>query len=58
MSFLVKLTQRSSTVGEVFTFLWQRKLWWLLPLAVMLFLIGILFAVAQLSAVAPWMYPL
>jgi hypothetical protein len=58
MSFLVKLTQRSATVGEVFVFLWQRKLWWLLPLAVLLFLIGILFALAQLSSVAPWMYPL
>lgn len=58
MSFLVKLTQRSSTVAELFTFLWQRRLWWLLPLAVLLFLIGILFALAQMSSVAPWMYPL
>ncbi len=58
MSFLVKLTQRSSTVGEMFTFLWQRKLWWLLVLAGLLFLIGILFALAQMSSVAPWMYPL
>jgi len=58
MSFLVKWTQRSSTVGEVFTFLWQKKLWWLLPLAVLLFLMGILFALAQMSSVAPWMYPL
>ena len=58
MSFLAKWTERSSTVAEVFTFLWQRKLWWLLPLAVLLFLIGILFALAQMSSVAPWMYPL
>jgi hypothetical protein len=58
MSYLVKITQRSSTMGELFAFLWQRKLWWLLPLVVFLMLMGILFALAQMSSVAPWMYPL
>jgi hypothetical protein len=58
MSYLVKITQRSSTMGELFSFLWQRKLWWLLPLVIFLMLIGILFALAQMSSVAPWMYPL
>jgi hypothetical protein len=58
MTVLRKLSIRSAIVAEVFTFLWQRKLWWLIPLAVLLFLIGILFAVAQVSSVAPWMYPL
>ena len=58
MSYLAKMTQRSSTVGELFSFLWQRKLWWLLPLVVFLMLMGILFALAQMSSVAPWMYPL
>jgi hypothetical protein len=58
MSYLVKITQRSSTMGELFSFLWQRKLWWLLPLVVFLMLMGILFALAQMSSVAPWMYPL
>lgn len=58
MNILKKLKSRSSTVVEVFTFLWQRKLWWLIPLAVLILLIGILFAVAQVSSVAPFMYPL
>ncbi len=58
MSILVKLTQRSTIIGEVFAFLWQRKLWWLLPLVLLLLVIGILFALAQMSSVAPWMYPL
>ena len=29
-----------STVRELFTFLWKRKLWWLIPLVVSLLLIG------------------
>lgn len=58
MNVLTKLASRSSIVGEVFGFLWQRKLWWLIPLAVLISLIGILFAVAQVSSVAPFMYPL
>ncbi len=58
MKTVQQFKARSAAVGEVFSFLWQRKLWWLIPLAVLLFLIGILFAVAQVSSVAPWMYPL
>ncbi len=58
MAILRQFATRSAIVAEVFTFLWQRKLWWLIPLAVLLCLIGILFAIAQVSSVAPWMYPL
>lgn len=58
MNVLRKLASRTAIVGEVFGFLWQRKLWWLIPLAVLIFLIGILFVVAQVSSVAPFMYPL
>ncbi len=57
MSILRQLTLRSAIVGEVFAFLWERKLWWLIPLAVLILLMGVLLAVAQMSSVAPWMYP-
>jgi beta-lactamase regulating signal transducer with metallopeptidase domain len=57
MSVIQQFAQRSSIVGEVFSFMWQRKLWWLTPLAVLILLIGILFVLAQVSSVAPWMYP-
>ena len=58
MAVLAQLSTRSAIIAEVFEFLWQRKLWWLIPLTILLFLIGILFAIAQVSSVAPWMYPL
>jgi len=58
MAVLRQVANRSAIIAEVFSFLWQRKQWLLIPLAVLLFLIGILFALAQVSSVAPWMYPL
>lgn len=58
MSVLQRVTTRSAIVAEVFSFLWRCKLWWLIPIAVVLALMGVLFALAQLSSVAPWMYPL
>lgn len=58
MQYLLRLRTRFSIVTEVFGFLWNRKLWWLVPLAVLVFVIGILFVLAQVSSVAPWMYPL
>jgi hypothetical protein len=58
MNMVRQFATRSAIVAEVFTFLWQRKLWWLMPLAVLIFMIGVLFLIAQVSSVAPWMYPL
>jgi Family of unknown function (DUF5989) len=58
MNYVRQFANRSAIVGEVFAFLWQRKLWWLIPLALLILMIGVLFAVAQVSSVAPWMYSL
>lgn len=58
MNVLKKFKTRSATVVEVFAFLWQRKLWWLIPLAVLIVLVGILFVAAQTSPLSPFMYPL
>ena len=49
---------RMGIVGELFGFLWQRKLWWLLPMLVMLLVFGILLVLAQGSAIAPFIYTL
>ena len=49
---------RVGIVGELFGFLWQRKLWWLLPMIVMLLIFGILLVLAQGSAIAPFIYTL
>lgn len=44
--------------GELLTFLWQRKLWWLIPMIVVLVLFGMILIFASSSAVAPFIYTL
>ncbi len=50
--------RRAGVLAELAGFLWARKLWWMVPLFALLLLLALLIALAQTSAVAPWMYPL
>ncbi|NMC36024.1 hypothetical protein GYA49_03180 [Candidatus Beckwithbacteria bacterium] len=43
---------------EVVEFLWQRKLFWLAPIMLVLLLIGVLLVVSSGSALAPFIYTL
>ena len=52
------VSTRMGIVGELFSFLWQRKLWWLIPMIVVIVLFGVLLIFAQGSAVAPFIYTL
>jgi hypothetical protein len=38
---------RLGIVAELFAFLWQRKLWWLIPMIALLVVLGVLFVLAQ-----------
>lgn len=54
---IVRNTMRNfAIVGELFSFFWGNKRWWLVPMLVALFLIGALIVVAQSSAIAPFIY--
>ena len=49
---------RSGILGELLIFLWHRKLWWMIPMIVILVLFGLLFIFAGSSAIAPFIYTL
>ncbi|MGB9006865.1 MAG: DUF5989 family protein [Candidatus Aminicenantales bacterium] len=53
-----KFLSKISILGEFLAFLWKQKLWWLIPLIVLLLLIGFLLLFAQSSAIAPFIYSL
>ena len=58
MRWVKRLKNRSSVVGELFQFLWQQRLWWLIPMVTVLLLFGILLLFAQSSPLAPFIYTL
>jgi len=58
MKFLQTAARRFGIVGELFSFFVSNKRWWLVPVLVSLFLIGVLIVVAQSSAIAPFIYTL
>lgn len=45
-------------VRTVFEFLSARKLWWLAPIFILLFLLGLIVVMVQGSALAPFIYTL
>ena len=49
---------RSSVVGELLGFLWKQRLWWLMPMVVVLLLFGLLLIIGQSSPIAPFIYTL
>ncbi len=47
-----------SIAGELLYFLWKRKLWWMIPMILMLLAFGLLMIFAQATGIAPFIYTL
>ena len=50
--------RRVGIMGELLSFLWEQKLWWLIPMVSVLLLLGVILIFAQSSAIAPFIYTL
>jgi uncharacterized membrane protein len=58
MKLLSEFTNRLSTASELLSFFWRRKLWWMLPLVLVLLIVGLLLAFAAATGLGPFIYPL
>jgi hypothetical protein len=58
MKFTEGLRTRFGIAGELLGFLWERKLWWLIPMVLVLLAFGGLMVTAQSSALGPFIYTL
>lgn len=55
---LERMKSRVRTVGALLGFLWEARLWWLIPLVVTLVAVGAVLVIAEGSAMAPFIYTL
>jgi hypothetical protein len=58
MKALKNIATGIGTVGELFGFLWVRKLWWWIPLVATLLVVAALLLIGQASGVGPFIYTL
>jgi hypothetical protein len=58
MRFLLIAARRLSIAGQLLSFLWGNKRWWLAPMILVLLTFGVLLILAQSSAIAPFIYTL
>jgi uncharacterized protein DUF5989 len=57
-NFFRSMSSNVGIVGQLLNFLWQRKLWWLIPMVTVLLLFALLLIFASASGVGPFIYTL
>lgn len=55
-NYAKKIGARFTVIGRLFSFLWQNKMWWLIPLVVVLVGLGILIVVGQTTPIGAFIY--
>lgn len=58
MSIMRVARRRFGIAGELLSFFWGNKRWWMVPIITVLLLVGVLVILAQSSVVAPFIYTL
>ena len=58
MKALRNVAGGAGTIGELLTFLWRRKRFWLIPFVVTLLLVAVLLLVGEVTGIAPFIYTL
>jgi hypothetical protein len=48
----------TGTIAELMHFLWQRRLWWMIPFVTVLLLVAMVVVVGEVTGIAPFIYTL
>lgn len=54
----MSLKMKLGIFGEFLQFLWKERLWWMIPMILVLLVFGLLIVFAQSSPIAPFIYTL
>ena len=57
-AFLRSMSSNLGVAGELLSFLWARKRWWLIPMVTLLLVFGLLLIFASASGIGPFIYTL
>lgn len=57
-AFLRSMSANLGVVGELVSFFWERKMWWLIPMVLLLMLLAIFMVFTAASGIAPFIYTL
>jgi hypothetical protein len=58
MRILREMGSKISISKDLLIFLWQRKMWWAMPMVAVLLLFGLLISFGSASGVGPFIYTL
>lgn len=56
--FFRDMQLRLGIFGELFTFLWRRKMWWLIPMMTVIVLFGLMIVLGSSTPLGPFIYTL
>ena len=58
INFFRSMVTNTGVLGEVLVFLWERKLWWMIPMVALLVMLGLVIIFASASGIGPFIYTL
>ena len=58
MQALRDMGQRLTIAGDLLAFMWQAKMWWMIPIVSVLLLLGLVIVFGSTSGVGPFIYTL
>jgi hypothetical protein len=56
--FFRSMASNFSVVGELLSYLWEQKLWWMIPMVALLVMLGLVIIFASSSGIGPFIYTL
>ena len=58
MRAIREIGEKFVIAGELLSFMWHRKMWWMIPLVVVLLFFGLIIVAGSATGVGPFIYTL